>query len=223
MNRFIPAILAIAVGLGGAWYYMSTQNNVTPVEPVALAQPEASTGDGPDLSLVQEMSMGNPDAPVTVIEYASFTCPHCGTFHKGPLKEIKANYIDTDKVNFIYREVYFDRYGLWAGMVARCGGPLRYFGITDLIYAQQAEWTKGEPAQVAAALRRIGKTAGLTEEQLEACMNDSAKAEAMAATWEKHAAEDEISSTPSFLINGVKYSNMSYGEFSKLLDEKLAN
>ncbi|NCO21774.1 MAG: DsbA family protein [Rhodobacterales bacterium] len=222
MKRFIPAIIAIALGLGGAWYYLSSQGSKTTAVPAAAAS-TAEVDPSVDLSLVREMTMGNPDAPVTVIEYASFTCPHCKNFHLGPLKQIKANYVDSDKINFVYREVYFDRYGLWAGMVARCGGPLRYFGIADLIYAQQSEWTKGEPAQVSAALRRIGKTAGLTDDQLEACLTDEAKAKAMAATWEKHAAEDEINSTPSFVINGTKYSNMSYEEFAKLLDEKLGD
>jgi hypothetical protein len=92
----------------------------------AFAQDEEAA----DTSRVLEMSLGNPDAPVTVIEYASFTCPHCRTFHDGPFKELKANYIDTGKIHFIYREVYFDRFGLWAGMLARCAGPERYFGIS---------------------------------------------------------------------------------------------
>jgi len=219
MKRFIPAILAIAAGLGGAWYYMSTQNATSAVPALAL-EAQGASGDA-DLSLVREMSMGNPEAAVTVIEYASFTCPHCRNFHLGPLKELKANYIDTDKINFIAREVYFDRFGLWAGLVARCGGPLRYFGIADLIYAQQSEWSQGEPAAVAANLRRIGKSAGLSEEQLEACLADADKAQAMVATWEKFSAEDDVRSTPSFVINGVKYSNMNYAEFARILDEKL--
>ncbi len=218
MNRFVPALIAIAVGLGGAFYYSTTRTDSTAVTSFALDAQES--GDA-DLSLVQEMSMGNPDAPVTVIEYASFTCPHCKNFHATTLEQLKRNYIDTDLINFVYREVYFDRYGLWAGMVARCGGPVRYFGLADLIYEQQAEWTKGEPATVAANLRRIGKTAGLSDAQLDACLADGAKAQALVATWEKNQAEDDISSTPSFIIDGTKYSNMSYEEFSALLDEKL--
>ena len=218
MKRFIPAILAIAVGLGGAWYYMSSQST-SAVTSFALEAQEA--GVEADLSLVQEMTLGNPDADVTVIEYASFTCPHCKSFHEGPLKQLKANYIDTDKVNFVYREVYFDRFGLWAGMVARCGGPVRYFGLTDLIYAQQAEWTRGEPAAVVANLRRIGKTGGLTDAQLDACLADADKAQALVATWEKNQAADDVRSTPTFVINGTKHSNMSYSEFAAILDREL--
>jgi protein-disulfide isomerase len=217
MKRFIPGILAIALGLGGAYYYFSSQ----PVTGLASLAVEAQEATDADLSLVQEMSMGNPDASVTMIEYASFTCPHCKNFNAGPMKEIKANYIDTGKINFIYREVYFDRYGLWAGMVARCGGPLRYFGLTDMIYDRQAEWTKGEPEAVAANLRRIGKTAGLSDVQLDACMADGDKAKAMVAVWEKNAEQDNVTSTPSFVVNGTNYSNMSYAEFATVLDKEL--
>ena len=126
-----------------------------------LTGPAVAQEAAPDTSQIVEMTMGPEDAKVTIIEYASFTCPHCANFHKGPLKQLKAEYIDTDKVHFIYRDVYFDRFGLWASMVARCGGPEKFFGISDMIYEQQGEWTQGEPAAIADNLRRIGKVAGL--------------------------------------------------------------
>ncbi len=176
-----------------------------------------------DTSAIQEMSIGNPDAKVTVIEYASFTCPHCQHFHETVMPKLKKNYIDTGKINFIYREVYFDRFGLWAGMVARCGGPVRYFGIVDLLYKQQREWTAGgEPTKIVENLRRIGKTAGLTDEQLDACLSDGDKAQALVALYQKNATADGIEGTPSFVINGKTYTNMSYEDFSAILDEKLA-
>ena len=177
-----------------------------------------------DTSRVLEMSMGNPDAPVTVIEYASFTCPHCRSFHEGPFKELKANYIDTGRIHFIYREVYFDRFGLWAGMLARCAGPDRYFGMTEMIYATQQEWIgNGDPATIAENLRKMGRTAGLTDEQVDACLQDADMAQAMVAVYQQNAAADGIESTPSFVINGEKYSNMSYEEFSAILEEKLGS
>jgi protein-disulfide isomerase len=177
-----------------------------------------------DTSRVLEMSLGNPDAPVTVIEYASFTCPHCRTFHEGAFKELKAEYIDTGKINFIYREVYFDRFGLWAGMLARCAGPERYFGMTDMLYANQQEWIgNGDPATIAENLRRMGRTAGLTNEQVDACLQDGEMARAMVAVYQQNAEADGIESTPSFLINGEKFGNMSFEEFSAILDEKLGS
>lgn len=218
MNK-LPVIVATLVALGaGGWYFSTTQTGTPGATSFAVEAQEVTDAD---LSLVQDMTMGNPDADVTVIEYASFTCPHCRTFHENVLGQLKANYIDTDKINFIYREVYFDRYGLWAGMVARCGGPDRYFGIADLIYERQSEWAQGEPAQIADNLRKIGKTAGLSDDQLNACLNDGETAKALVATYEKNAADDGIRSTPSFIVNGESHANMSYDDFAALLDEEL--
>ncbi|WP_297772215.1 DsbA family protein [uncultured Roseovarius sp.] len=175
-----------------------------------------------DTSQITEMTMGPADAKVTIIEYASFTCPHCANFHKGPLKDLKADYIDTDKVHFIYRDVYFDRFGLWASMVARCGGQEKFFGISDMIYEQQREWTQGEPDEIADNLRRIGKVAGIEPDTLEACLNNNDKAKALVAWYQENAEAHEVSSTPTLIINGQKYSNMAYDELKTIIDEKLA-
>lgn len=183
----------------------------------------AAMAQDADLSLVQEMSVGNPDAAVTVIEYASFTCPHCKNFHTDTFGDLKKNYIDTGKINFIYREVYFDRFGLWAGMVARCGGPDRYFGLTGLLYENQSDWLAGgDPALIVENLRRIGKSGGLTDEQLDVCLSDGEKAQALVEVYQKNSEADGINSTPSFLINGESFSNMTYEDFAAAIDEKLA-
>ena len=167
------------------------------------------------------MTMGNPDATVTLSEYASFTCPHCATFHKDVMPSLKTDYIDTGKINFIYREVYFDRLGLWAGMLARCGGPDKYFGIADLLYKRQKDWTKGSGAEVAEKLYKIGRIAGLKNEDMEACLQDQEMAKALVADFQKNAEADGIDSTPSLLINGVNHGNQSYSELQKLLNEQL--
>lgn len=175
-----------------------------------------------DTSQVTEMTMGPADAKVTIIEYASFTCPHCASFHNGPLKDLKADYIETDKVHFIYRDVYFDRFGLWASMVARCGGEEKFFGISDMLYEQQREWTDGQPAEIAENLRRIGKVAGIEPDALDACLNDEAKAKALVAWYQENAEAHEVNSTPTLIINEQKYSNMAYDELKGIIDEKLA-
>ena len=175
-----------------------------------------------DTSQITEMTMGPADAKVTIIEYASFTCPHCANFHNGPLKELKADYIDTEKVHFIYRDVFFDRFGLWASMVARCGGEEKFFGISDMLYEQQREWTNGQPAEIAENLRRIGKVAGIEPDALEACLNDEAKAKALVAWYQENAEAHEVNSTPTLIINEQKYSNMAYDELKGIIDEKLA-
>ncbi|MAN98753.1 DsbA family protein [uncultured Roseovarius sp.] len=187
-----------------------------------LTGPAVAQEAAPDTSQIVEMTMGPEDAKVTIIEYASFTCPHCANFHKGPLKQLKADYIDTDKIHFIYRDVYFDRFGLWASMVARCGGPEKFFGISDMLYEQQREWTQGEPAAIADNLRRIGKVAGLEPDAVEACLNDTEKAKALVAWYQQNAEADAVESTPTLVINEQKYSNMAYDDLKAIIEEKLA-
>jgi protein-disulfide isomerase len=171
---------------------------------------------------VAEMVIGSADAPVEVIEYVSFTCPHCRRFHEDVLPQIKANYVDSGQVRFVLREVYFDRPGLWAAMVARCAGQDRYFGMVDIIFAEQATWTQGSPAQISENLRQIGRRAGLSDERFDACMMDLGMAQAMVNTYEAHMQEHSISGTPSFVIDGQTYSNMSYDDFAAILDERIA-
>ena len=185
----------------------------------AAAQEDAA----PEPVEIQQMSLGAEDAPVTVIEYASFTCPHCRDFHANTFEQLREDYIDTGDVRWIYREVYFDRFGLWASMLARCGGEERFFGLVDLIYENQSEWVQGDdPAAIAENLRRLGRTAGMEDETLNACLQDAAKAQALVAWYQENAEADDIQSTPSFVIDGELYNNMPYDEFSKILDEKLA-
>lgn len=181
------------------------------------------TATAQDASNVEEMTLGDPGAPVTVIEYASFTCPHCKNFHETNFDRLKEEYIDTGKVHFVYREVYFDRFGLWAGMVARCGGAEKYFPIVDMIYEKQSDWIAGgqDPAQIAENLRRLGRTAGLSDEQLEACLNDGDAAQALVAEYQRNAEADGIDSTPSFVIGGETYSNRPYDDLAAVIDEQI--
>ena len=159
---------------------------------------------------VVEMVMGEDDAPVTVVEYASLTCPHCASFHKQAFGKLKTNYIETGKVRFIHRDGYFDRYGLWGSMIARCGGREKFFGVIDILYNKQAEWSRQEnPQNAIAAIFAIGRQAGMTDEQMTECTQDSAWAEALVAEYQKNAAADDVTGTPSFVINGEKHGNMS--------------
>ena len=181
----------------------------------------AQAADGIDTSTVIEMALGAEDAPVTVIEYASFTCPHCATFHIGPAQSLKTEYVDTGKVRFIYRDVYFDRPGLWASLLARCE-PTRFFGVSDMLYRQQREWIgTGDPAEIVGNLRRIGLVAGLTEDQIDACFADAAKAQTLFAWYQQNAEADGIESTPSLVIDGERHSNMPWSELKAILDAKL--
>lgn len=217
MKRTMTALAALAMlALGAAFVAPQTFGFA------AQAQEAAEI----DTSMVKDMSIGNPDSTVTVIEYASFTCPHCASFHAGTFKDLKADYIDTGKINFIHREVYFDRFGLWAGIMARCGenAENRYFGIADIIYEQQSVWARQEdPNAIVASLRNIGKTAGLSDGELDVCFQDADKAQALYASFVKNSEADDVTATPSFIINGEKYSNMAYSEFQQILDAALGS
>ena len=222
MTRTLTIFAALACFALGGW--VLTNQNQASVDPIGAAF--AQDASDVDTSMIQDMSIGNPEASVTVIEYASFTCPHCAAFHASNFKQLKADYIDTGKINFIYRDVYFDRPGLWAAIVARCGEDAedRFFGIANMIYERQNQWARAnDPQQIVDQLRTIGKTAGLTDGQLDACFSDGDKAQALYAYYLKNVEEDGISSTPSFVINGQKYSNMAYDEMKEIIESKLGS
>lgn len=210
---------AVLVGLGVYAVFGPSKGPAT-----TLRAASAEPAGGP-LSDVPDMVLGDPNAPVTFVEYASFTCPHCAAFHTGPFKQLKADFIDTGKIRFVHREVFFDRYGLWAAIVARCGegAENRYFGVADLIYERQRQWAarSNSPAEVAQELRKIGKLAGLTDAQLDGCFANEDNAKALVAYYEANATADEISATPSFVINGQKYSNMAYDRLKQTVEGKL--
>ena len=219
MNRMIViGAVGLAIAAGAAYWSMNSGAGN------AGQAPESSQAADVDTSSVVEMTMGPADAKVTVIEYASFTCPHCASFHKGPFKQLKADYIDTGKVHFIYRDVYFDPFGLAASQVARCGGPDRFFGISDMLYNQQSNWAdrSASAAEVAQRLAKIGKIAGLSEDQVQACLNDEERGKTLVAWYQQNAAEHDVNSTPTLIINGQKYSNMNYSDLKSIIEEKLA-
>lgn len=221
LTALIGAALVIAIG---AFLLIDQRKASTPAGAALIGAANAQSADEVDISSVVEMTMGAEDAPVTLIEYASFTCPHCASFHTGAFKEIKKNYIDTGKVRLIYREVYFDRFGLWASMIARCGGAEKFFGITDLMYKGQADWSRaGGVPEIVGELRKIGRLAGLDDTQLEACLQDADKAQTLVAWYQKNAEADDITSTPSFVLNGRKLSNMPYADFAKEIDAELGS
>ena len=215
-NKYLLGlVLVAALGLGA---YFATSPQQSSVVGPGFGAANATTAGEADTSAIIDMVLGAEDAPITVIEYASFTCPHCRSFHQGAFKNLKADYIDKGKVRFTYREIYFDRWGLWGSIIARCGGKDKFFAISDLLYTKQSEWAKGTPAEIAGNLRRIGITAGLSQDAVQACFSDGQKAQNLVAWYEENRATDSITSTPSFVINGTKYANMPYEEFKKILD-----
>lgn len=224
MTRLTALFGAVVFVAAGAYFVLNGSTASTPAGAALIGAANAQESAEIDTSSVIEMTMGAEDAPVTLIEYASFTCPHCANFHIGPLKEIKKNYVDTGKLRLIYREVYFDRFGLWASMIARCGGEEKFFGITDLIYKGQSTWSSaGGVPEIVGELRKIGRLAGLEAEAIEACLQDAEKAQTLVAWYQKNAEADGVESTPSFVLNGRKLSNMPYADFAREIDAELGN
>lgn len=193
------------------------------VLPRVVLGEDTATDDAPAASpAVKDYSLGDPDAPVKITEYASYTCPHCARFNATVFPDLKSDYIDTGKVRYTLREVYFDRYGLWAALVARCGGDMRYFGISGMLFAQQEDWAADRnPQEAVRKLRMIGLSAGLTNDQLDICLSDAALIDAMVKHYEKNMEADDIEGTPTLIINGEKHGNMSYGSLKTLIDAEL--
>lgn len=224
MPRLLMVAIVLIAGAAGVYFATNKPASTNAAASLLGAANAQTAAEDVDISGIVEMVQGNPESTVEVVEYASYTCPHCASFHGGNYKKLKADYIDTGKIKFIYREVYFDRYGLWASAIARCAGPDKFFGITDEIYRTQQLWAgAGEPSAVIDELRKIGRLAGLESETLEACLQDADKLQALVAWYQINAERDGIQSTPSFLINGDLHSNMSYDEMSALIDKELGN
>ncbi|MBF9035189.1 thioredoxin domain-containing protein [Rhodobacterales bacterium HKCCE2091] len=181
------------------------------------------TGELPEGAMgIPDMVMGDADAPVEFIEYASYTCGHCQRFHDEVLPQLRADYIDTGKVRFVFREFFLNPIDLWATMVARCADPVRYFGVAEALYENQREWIQGEAPQIADNLRRLGRSVGLSDERLEACLTDAQTAEALNARFEHYRDIHPVEGTPTFVINGTLYTNRSYAELRDIIDAAVA-
>ncbi len=152
-----------------------------------------------------DMSMGKADAPVTVIEYASVSCPHCADWGKEVFPAFKTKYIDSDKVRFVFREALTSDPAIAAAgfLTARCAGKDKYFQVVDAIYRAQPEmYQSGDPHAV---LLRIAQSAGLTDAQFDACIKDETALNALNNRWNRYVTEDHINATPTFVINGKTY------------------
>ena len=169
-----------------------------------------------------DMALGPKDAPVTITEYASMTCPHCAAFNEQVFPKIKSEYIDTGKVRYIFREFPLDIKAAAGSMLSRCiakDDAPKYFAVTDMLFRQQNDWVLKNTTET---LTRIGKQAGLTQQQVEACLKDQALLDKIAAD-QKYASDVlKVDSTPTFFINGEKIKGeASFEEFAKKINPLL--
>ena len=191
----VAAVAAIALGV---WF------GTRPSSPGPVATAVAQTTDKTKLLQIQPTDhvLGDPKAPVTLIEYASFTCPHCAHFSVAVLPELKKRWVDTGKVKMIYRDFPLDQTALKAAQIAECSGKDKYFGVIDVIFATQARWaTSSDP------VGELGKTlriAGMGEAEIKACLANDAVQNGVLADY-RGGEVLGVNSTPTLFINGEMY------------------
>ncbi|SJM29649.1 DsbA family protein [Mesorhizobium delmotii] len=194
-----------------------------PATPAAAKAPEAQgTVDMAALlkpGALPDEQLGKDDAKVTIVEYASMTCPHCAHFHETTLPELKTKYIDTGKARLILREFPFDPSAEAGFMLARCSKD-NYFPMVDVLFRQQENWAG--VANTKDALLQISKMAGFTQESFEACLTDQKLLDDVRSVQKRGADEFKVDSTPTFFINGKTYKGaLSIEEISAIIDPLL--
>ena len=170
--------------------------------------PAAAQGAGGDAAkqlAVQpgDRILGKADAPITIIEYASLTCPHCAHFTVDVLPKLKAKWIDTGKAKLILRDFPLDEPALRAAMVARCAPPDRFYPLTETFFAQQEQWATNRDYR--AALEKLAKLGGVGNKEFAACISDKKLEDQVAQSRLTAAQQLGVDATPTFFINGKKF------------------
>ena len=163
----------------------------------AAAGPEGLMRD----DVLPDLWIGNPDAKISIIEYASMTCSHCAAFHNGTFKELKTKYIDTGKARFTVREFPFDPLAMAGFMLARCQGPEKREAMIELLFAQQTAWVNDKPLE---GLTKLTRQAGMGEAAFKACLDDKKLYEDIGQIRDRGQQKFSVTSTPTFFINGAK-------------------
>jgi protein-disulfide isomerase len=194
---------------------------LSPLRLITGAMAQSATDVAKPVSL-PDMALGPANAPVTITEYASMTCPHCAAFNAEVFPKIKSTYIDTGKIRYVFREFPLDIKAAAGSMLARCiakDDAGKYFAVVDMLFRQQSDWVMKNTTET---LTRIGKQAGLSEKAVEDCLKDQALLDKIAAD-QKYAAEVlKVNSTPTFFINGdIIKGEASFDEFDKKIKSLL--
>ncbi|MGP4690614.1 DsbA family protein [Agrobacterium cavarae] len=206
----MASVVAAMPMLAGSAFAQDVPESSGDVDMAAVLKPGA----------LPDRALGDPNAPVKIVEYMSMTCPHCAHFHNTVFDEIKKKYIDTGKVYFIIREFPFDPRAAAAFMLARCAPEQQYFPFVSMLFKQQQSWATAQDAR--AALLQMSKMAGFSQESFEACLTNQKLLDDVNATMQRGATEFGVNSTPTFIINGKKYSgDMSVETMSALIDKLL--
>ena len=172
------------------------------------------------IEALSEKVLGNENAPITLIEYASLTCHHCATFHNEVLPKIKSDYIDTGKLKFIYRDFPLDHYALMASMIARCAGNKKFFTFLKVLFKEQPKWTAAKDPFI--ALGHIARIGGIGKEEFKSCVGNKAIEDGILKSRIEADREFKIESTPTLIINGEKYDgSRTFKKLKKYIDKLL--
>jgi protein-disulfide isomerase len=162
--------------------------------------------------------LGSPDAPITILEYSSLTCPHCASFHKDTLPQVKKDWIETGQARLVYRHFPFDQLGLRAALVANCLEGNLHFIFLDALFKGQQKWARSQDP--IGALARIASLAGMDKATFDACIADKEEAKLILERKQEGISAYDVNSTPSFIINGRKISGARpYEDFKKILED----
>jgi protein-disulfide isomerase len=172
------------------------------VVPLLVATPAGAEDPGPAVT-PEDRVLGNPDAPITIIEYASLTCPHCAEFDRDTLPKLKASWIDTGKAKLVFRGFPLNQQDLRAQILSRCAPPDRFFAFIDTLFQNQRSWAMADLEQTTASLANIGRLGGVSADQFKACLDDGKLADAIQAQAFTAEKSYKVNSTPTFFINGT--------------------
>ncbi len=170
-----------------------------------------------------DFSIGDADAPITIIEYASMSCSHCANFHNNTLEDLKAEYIDTGKVRFVFRDFPFNYPALAGSMMMRCIPNEARYDYMNAVYKLQKSWVFRDNGKTRAELYKIMQSGGMQQDEFDACLSDVDLENDLLEGVMNAQREFNIRSTPSFIVNGVLYSgNKDIKEFRQIIDKILS-
>ncbi|BAI75351.1 DsbA oxidoreductase (plasmid) [Azospirillum sp. B510] len=207
--------LAGLLAIGASAAFGATLTAAPPAAQAAATLPPLS-------ELMAERVLGDPKAPVTILDYSSMTCPHCAHFHAEILPKIKEAYIDTGKVKLVFRDFPFDQAALSASMLAHCAPVERYFPLTDVLFKSQPTWSRA--ADPAKALAQYGKLAGMSQETIDACFANKELADAILNSRLTGQNQYKVEATPTFILNDGKVrieGAQPFEAFAKEIDKLL--
>ena len=172
---------------------------------VSAAPPQPTTDPRALLQITKDdRILGKPDAPITIVEYASLTCPHCAHFQAEVLPEIKKQWIDTGKAKLVLRDFPLDEEALRAAMIARCAPPARYYAFADTFFAAQDKWVRERDYQ--GALAKLARLGGMGKEEFDACLRNKQLEDSIVESRFVASKTLDVNSTPTFFINGNKFT-----------------